>query len=273
MFTEFNSKKLSLLIILSLVVAIGVMASVDSIDAKKITITKKSSLTDGIKKCKSGDTLVLASGTWSGKISKNRNIVIDKNIKIVAKKKGKSIIDLKGKGQAFYVNSGVKLTLDGVTIKNGNAPYSASDQGLGGAIFSSGTLKISNCIFSKNKCAIGDRGDFGGAINGDKLTVINSVFMYNTVKNGAGGAIYTNGNVSISGCTFVSNKAIYGSGGAICLGSTAGYLKVSNSIFKSNKAKYKGGAISAYSKSSVKFSKNTYKNNIAPKGSKIYYSN
>ena len=84
------------------------------------------------------------------------------------------------------------------TLQNGTG--GTGGVGQGGAIYSSGTLNVSNCTFQGNAAVGGgggsDTNHFGGA-----------------GANGSGGAIFSSGATTITGCTVSGNQALGGSGG------------------------------------------------------------
>jgi hypothetical protein len=126
--------------------------------------------------------------------------------------------------QIFVVNSGTALTLANLAISDGS-----SLGGDGGAIYSDGTLTVTNSTFS------GNSGGFGGAIfNGGTLTLTNSTLSGNTAT---GGAIYNDygGTLTVTNCTFSGNSG--GPGGAIASDITRNYggtLTVTNCTFSGN---------------------------------------
>lgn len=111
----------------------------------------------------------------------------------------------------------------------------------GGAIHNNGELIVTNCKFTKNSSNSDSLYDgYGGAIlsNGD-LTVSNSKFIDNIADRG-GGAIHSDGALNITGSEFARNSA--GGGGAIHH-DTHETLSIRNSGFTGNAAG-EGGAIS-----------------------------
>jgi hypothetical protein len=77
--------------------------------------------------------------------------------------------------RVFTVNSGVPLSLNWLTIANGDTNH------YGGGIHNSGVLYVGNCTFTGNDASQG-----GGAINNDgTLTVSNSTFSGNSASHGA----------------------------------------------------------------------------------------
>ena len=161
----------------------------------------------------------------------------------------------------MIVNIGAVLTVQNLTIANGNSAIFGAILNIGtltvtdstisdnvgiagpGAIYNSGTLTVNNSTFSGNVSLYGGFSESGGAIyNVGTLTVNNSTFSDNSVEDeeGFGGAIYNYGTLNVSNSTFSGNSADFG--GAIY--NYGGALTVSNSTFSDNSAEEGlGGAI------------------------------
>jgi CSLREA domain-containing protein len=157
-------------------------------------------------------------------------------------------------GFVFQVGSAAALptvSISGLTFANISTAT--------GVIFvSSGSLTVSNCIFTGNsspnggaeisifdstltvtgstfvgKSAPGGQVG-GGAISGvdNTLTVTNSTFVGNAAPGGqGGGAISNSGITTVTNSTFVGNSVTSGDGGAI---SSTGQLTANNNIFSGN---------------------------------------
>jgi uncharacterized repeat protein (TIGR01451 family) len=132
----------------------------------------------------------------------------------------------------FTVIAGVNLSLQGLTLSNGNSGAN------GGAIFNNGgTLSITNVTFSNNTAP------FGGAIansNGGITNVSGATFSGNSAPGGRGGAISNSSNstLSLTNVTFSSNTAGLGGGLSNDFG---GGVTVNNSTFSGNSAPGGGG--------------------------------
>ncbi len=155
---------------------------------------------------------------------------------------GSGLITINGGNSVriFYVASAVNVSIQNLTIANGNTTNMDSS---GAAIYNDGTATITNCTFSGNTTPrdVGGGAIANGAANGATLTVINSTFSGNT--SGSGGAIANSENtLTVANSTFSANNAIdHGRGGAI---DNIGTLTVSNSTFSGNSASGgRGGAI------------------------------
>jgi hypothetical protein len=176
------------------------------------------------------DTIVFA---LTGTIVIDEPLVInDANLTIQGRLESPVIIDGEGITQIFDHESG-DLTLNNLTLQNGNAdPMFAFE---GGAVLanSTGDLNINDCTLRNNFAEV------GGAIFGGfgTITIINSTFANNTADtsgSGGGGAIFNNNNgssVNILNCTFSQNDAPMDSGGSLGW-QTGAAPTVKNSIFQ-----------------------------------------
>jgi CSLREA domain-containing protein len=124
---------------------------------------------------------------------------------------------------AFSVDEGASLTLDHLTIVDGNNTISG---GYGGAVVNEGTLTIANCTFSDNSATTAG----GGIYNLSTLAIINSTFSGN--DSFSGGGIFNAGPLTITNSTFSGNSATHG--GGIYQHSTLGSTTLLNTIIANN---------------------------------------
>jgi len=124
-----------------------------------------------------------------------------------------AVIDMNGSSnmRALYVGAS-DVTIKNIVIKNANYGI----DGIGAAIFFSGSGTVSNCNFTNNK-------------------VVSPFYSY-------GGALYFSGSGTVSNCNFNNNKASspYGDGGAVYFQNNS---NVENCNFTQNFATLEGGAI------------------------------
>jgi predicted outer membrane repeat protein len=158
--------------------------------------------------------------------------------------------------RVFIVNAGVTVTLNGLSVANGNTGYN----GIGGGINNSGSMTVSNCIFHANRAHI-----FGGAISNyyGTLIVSNSIFTDNDAYRG-GGIYNGRGTLIVSETAFSSNHADRGQGGAI---DNRGITTIDSSTFLENSA-IAGGGIHSWD-STLTVSNSTFTNNHADAGGSI----
>ncbi|MDR1529848.1 MAG: hypothetical protein LBS40_05560, partial [Burkholderiales bacterium] len=109
----------------------------------------------------------------------------------------------------------------------------------GGAIYTVGTVNVSNSTFEGNQTSFGN----GGAIRAGTVNVSGSTFK-NNHAGGGGGAIYAYNIANVSNSTFENNQALYFGGAIFTINAN-----ISNSTFIGNQAvnsSGSGGAINAY---------------------------
>ena len=140
--------------------------------------------------------------------------------------------------RSFYVHSGVTANFEGIWLTDGDAIY-------GGGLVNEGILTLNNFTCNYNGVAmppstIGNA--MGGCIfNTGDLTISNGNFLENSAMYG--GAVYNNdgATVSIDGSTFTGNLAL-SNGGALWNG-IGSDMSVSDSTFDQNVVGTNGGAI------------------------------
>ncbi len=189
-----------------------------------------------------GDTVTFAvTGIITNGVS--TGLVISNNLSIVGP--GPSLLAITGTNwwRAFRVNSEATTSISGLTFTNCYAGSSMN----GGAIYNSGNLSLSNCLFTSCKSTSGGvslnnggpgmaAGNGGAIYNSGMLRVVNCRFLTNTAGaggSGAGGSIDSSSTWTPGG-----NGGNGGSGGGIYDVGTASFL---NCIFGWNAAG-RGGA-------------------------------
>ena len=149
---------------------------------------------------------------------------------------GGSLITISGGNSVgvFSVNTGVKFTVQNLTIANGN---SASHKG-GGIDNEGSTLTVTNSTFSTNSAGLGGGGIYNHT---GTVTVTNSTFSGNIAasSSGGGGGIGNSSTLTVTNSTFSGNSADYDGGG---IGSS-GTGTVTNSTFSGNTASHSGAGI------------------------------
>jgi predicted outer membrane repeat protein len=170
---------------------------------------------------------------------------------------GKITLDGENLRQHFLVQPGATLKLRGITLTRGNAAG-------GGSIFNQGNTTIENAAFTANTAS----GDGGAILNSAAgvLTVSNVAFVQNKVPlaTGYGGAISSQGQISITAAAFTLNEARYG-GGMFAGGS--GRASVNQTAFMANNAQLFGGGLYMNNDSNVvTVTHSTFANNTALSG-------
>ncbi len=176
---------------------------------------------------------------------------------------GASLLTISGNAisRIFFVTA--TATISGLTITGGNG--AGMESGVGGGIYNSGTLTLTNLVIAQNAGYIGGgiwhSGEYlsltGTVISGNESTsrggglavgvtsssgavIIDSIVSENASIYGGG--IYVDGviPVNITNSTISGNLATWG--GGLC----GGWLSLMNSTVSGNNASYSGGGIYTY---------------------------
>jgi predicted outer membrane repeat protein len=155
--------------------------------------------------------------------------------------------------QPFTVTVTGSLTLNQVTVQNGNAVS-------GGGIYNDGAVTITNSTLSGNSAS-----NNGAIANFGTLTVTNSTFSGNSATSA--GAIRNGGTLTITNSTFSGNSATTNNGGAIF--SYAGTVTITNSTFSGNSATANSGGAIYNTGSTITLTHSTLSGNSATTGGGI----
>ena len=193
----------------------------------------------------SGDTIILAPGTYSGP----GNCDIDfggKNL-ILQGQSGaaQTIIDCGGNSNAnhrgFTFHSGeTNAVLTNLTIENGE-----EDNNPGGAISitAGSTVTLNDCILTQNLINGFDGGGAISVTSGCGVTLTGCTLTGNTANGfGMGGGLQNNGTATLLNC-ILSDNYTFGGGTAI---DNTGALTLTNCILTQNTGDYGTGSINNY---------------------------
>ena len=194
------------------------------------------------------------NATGDEDISLVDGIRINKSVSI-----SNGIIDGDNSARLFVIVGG-SLTLNNVTLLNGNSNNAHTGTGAGGAIVNTGELKVVNSTFTGNSASssgssiysqggvtyIGDSTFVNNNVHwaeiyssGGYLTVNNTVF--DRINSNYSSAIYmTQGNLAVYNSNFTN---LYANKTAGAIGVKIGNAIVVNSSFKNSSASKNGGAI------------------------------
>lgn len=208
--------------------------------ANTITVTNTDdsgagSLRDAIATAASGDTINFNVPVPATITLTSGYLTIDKNLTITGP--GAAQLAISGNKtyfKVFWIDSGVTVTISGLTVENGATVSGTSDAG--GGILNFGTLTLMNSTVTGNS-APGSEG--GGILSYGALTLTDSTVSGNSA--GAGGGIRNyNGALTLTNSTVSGNSAPSGSGGGIYLGLydglPEGILTVKSTLLANNGA-------------------------------------
>ena len=210
---------------------------------------QKPTIQAGIDAAKSGDTVLVANGTYKGAANKNLDFA-GKAISVISQSNDPTqcIIDCENGGRGFSFHSGetTAALVRGFTIRNGNVGkyFDNTFDRYGGAIicaYSSPT--IANCILRDSVAYTGG----GLEVYGGSPIVTSCAFIGNNARLGGGMNTDFSGS-SITNCLFVNNSADSEGGG---LASDQSSLTLTNCTFYGNTAGSQGGGINTFSDSPV----------------------
>lgn len=150
-----------------------------------------------------------------------------------------TIVDGGALDHVFHVQTNHPVTLTGLTIQNGNAPY----PGGGGIWATSDTqLIIINCHIVNNSSIMRGGGIFS---EGNLITIINSDISHNTSQWAGGGLSSADASaiIQVTNSTFRenSNYEIYAAGGGASLYGSV--VEISRTQFINNQTNNVGGAL------------------------------
>ena len=186
-------------------------------------------------------------------------IVIEKNITIKGTNSSNDILNANSGGadapstkhRIFMVKSGKKLTLKNLTLKGGKALDYPNTPADGGAIYTLGTLNMTDCTVSENYAEKNGGGIYviNGKVDLTRTTVGGQQYYTDSDPNKtkgneakeAGGGIYIKGNknVDMNDCTVSYNKvagSIFVYGGGICIESASGTVTMKGGTIQKNEA-------------------------------------
>ncbi len=189
------------------------------------------SLRGAIANASDGDTIVFDSSLANQTITlTSGELVINKNLTIQWTGSGSLTVSGNNATRVFNISSDKTVQISGLTIANGNTDL------VGGGIFNSGVLTMTNCTVSGNSAGNGG----GGIRNEGKLTMTNCTVSGNSANTfgGDGGGISNSSTLTMTNCTVSGNRALVG--GGISNFST---LTMTNCTVSGNSAPSGGGGI------------------------------
>jgi len=208
----------------------------------------QTSIQAGIDAASTGDTVLVAAGTYTG--SGNRDIDFGGKAITVrsADGPGTTLIDCQGseferhRGFRFHSGETAAAVLQGFTIMNGNAPgdVAPAPWPMGGAICcDNSSPTIANCRFVSNHAINGGGGV--AVVWGAHPLIKDCEFRLNTTVYGGGLYCWKNASPSVQHCVFDQNAATTHGGGADCAFSSSPTF--SYCLFSGNSASIGGGML------------------------------
>ena len=200
------NKLFTILTLLALMLALTPIQAVHT--AGNIIVTSNAdsgagSLRQTIADAAAGDTITFDSALSGQTIILASTLTLDRNITIDGSSLALSItISGNNAVRVLYVNSGVTVILNSLTVSNG---YVYNEDGSG--LYNNGALTVIDSTFSDNNTVWGSGG---GIYSKGALTVHNSTFSDNLASIAGGGILNSGGNATITNSTFSGNDARFG---------------------------------------------------------------
>ncbi len=211
-----------------------------------------------------GDTLIIAGGTYTGTVEVTKTIAFEGSYIHLCLPNcvwfrlscdpSSTVLDGLGAGRAVSIHSGVAITINCLTIANGNAAGLGggdSDKDAGGGVYAyyPRVVVLSNVVISNN---IATNFGYGGGIYvvGGPLVMSHTEVVSNQAYYGGGGLyldLSASGRAVIEGSTFAHNTVSGGGsigGGACIKGGSFAEVDVGEivaSSFLTNSADHGGG--------------------------------
>ena len=161
-------------------------------DSPFLTIDK------GISSVDENGTVNIAQGIYTG--TGNTNLTVTRSMTITGESQDNTIINGEGTSWIFKIRPEATVAFFNLTFANATA-------GIGGAIYSTGTLSITDCTFTGNNATSTVISGGGAIYNGGTIdNLLRCTFRENTANNGDGGAIDNHGTINnITDCVFANN--------------------------------------------------------------------
>ncbi len=196
---------------LSVVVALGIAKSAGAgvIHVPSVEPTIQA----GLSAASSGDTVLVASGTYTGPGNRNLDFLGKDLVLLSSSGAMMTVIDCQGLGRGIHFHSGEAALVSGFTIRSGSAQGT-----FGGAVLIEGaaTPMLVECRFESNHANAG-----GGVFVSSSVALVDCEFAGNAADNWGGGLYAESAIVDAAGCSFSQNVASIGAAVYVTLGASA----------------------------------------------------
>jgi hypothetical protein len=223
------------------------------------------------------DTIHVATGAYV------ENITIDKNLTLQGAGAGNTIVDGNATDRVITVTNDAMVTLNGMTIQNGNAIrgggirndgsgtvhvnnsaiYNNTATGTGGGIHNDGggTVHVNNSAVYDNTT----NGSGGGIQNdsSNEMLIVNHSTISGNESNDVGGGIANYGPLTVTNSTINDNTAGFDGGGIFTEMDSDVVTVISNSVINGNTADGNGGGINHYDNGTLNITNSTISGNTA----------
>lgn len=220
------NRTIQILIRLYFVIIFNVAVFSSSAGAAIITVTSTAdsganTLRQATADASAGDRIVFAL-TYPATITLASTLTLNKNLTILGPGAARLTISGNNSTRVFDITAGT-ISISGLTVANGLAAGSGQNGG-GFRLNSSVAVTVDECIVRNHTLSGGTNKGAAFYVPADaSLTVYRSDIHSNAVPStvgSEGGAFYTSGTLTLSGCTISNNTAYFGS--ALSIWSTSG---------------------------------------------------
>jgi CSLREA domain-containing protein len=194
------------------------------------------------------DTIEVPTGTYNLTVAgryedaaANGDLDTTDDVTIIGAGSDATIIDGAGLDRVLHVVGPHTVSINGVTLRNGNTradPFNGDPGDRGGSIYNAkGTLSLFNSVITNSL----SETDGGGIASEGSLSLTATVVSNNDagdISSGFGGGIHTNGTALITNSEITSNSANDG-GGVLVIGA----VTISQSSLTANNSELIGGAL------------------------------
>lgn len=198
--------------------------------------TPCATINGAIARSSSGDTIYVATGTYTG--TGSAVVLLNKDVTLsggwewdgtLIIQSGASVIDGEGSRRGIVTSSDVIASVERFVVRSGSSPNG------GGGIFNDGVLTLDDIVISHSTASVG-----GGVFNFGGSVTFNNSAVTNNAASDSGGGIGGNGTVTLNNSTVSGNTATDG-GGIYVWHNGLVAVNLNNSTITNNTANQGGG--------------------------------
>ena len=257
--------------IITIACFIVVLTANSAVGAIRYVPQDYNNIQDAINACQDLDTVVIATGRYTGPGNRNINFrgkaitvrsTDPNNSQIISE----TVIDCEdqGRGFVFYMGEKADSTLSGLTITNGYNLF-------GGAIYcyNNSSPSVSNCVINNNSAVFG--GGLACANSNTKPKITNCIITANTALVGGGGFYLNVSSPIIRNCIISGNVAP--DGGAFFSHNVGNPIITNCTINQNTASRSTGVIIFCYESSNMAVTNSIFWDNTTENASQIKVGN
>ena len=257
--------------IITIACFIVVLTANSAVGAIRYVPQDYNNIQDAINACQDLDTVVIATGRYTGPGNRNINFrgkaitvrsTDPNNSQII----NETVIDCEGQGRGFifYMGENADSKLSGLTITNGYNLF-------GGAIYcyNNSSPSVSNCVINNNSAVFG--GGLACANSNTKPKITNCIITANTALVGGGGFYINVSSPIIRNCIISKNAAP--EGGAFFSHNVGNPIITNCTINQNTASRSTGVIIFCYESSNMAVTNSIFWDNTTENASQIKVGN